>query len=230
MSSPIPEQGVSLLGFAKALCPDEVAAREGSLAALARMAMARPKVRDFIRSDLELFAGGFTAVDAEYDEHLGEVLREAHDSKPEVINERAIADASLRTVSRAISAEAAAVRCEVWRNGARVPVSIFRDVEAGAALIERELLMEEGGTSPACIVRASKGALSDAIPAAGGKGGNTPLNDDAIVAAVVADVAERRAKSVHDATKARLAQIGGSGANTSKIERIRRKVAKAKKN
>lgn len=32
-------------------------------------------VREAIRSDLELFAGGFTAVDAEYDERLGEVLR-----------------------------------------------------------------------------------------------------------------------------------------------------------
>jgi head-to-tail connecting protein len=32
-------------------------------------------VKDALRSDLQLFAGGFTAVDAEYDERLGEVLR-----------------------------------------------------------------------------------------------------------------------------------------------------------
>lgn len=32
-------------------------------------------VREAMRSDMELFAGGFTAIDAEYDERLGEVLR-----------------------------------------------------------------------------------------------------------------------------------------------------------
>jgi hypothetical protein len=32
-------------------------------------------VQDAIRSDIQIFAGGFTAVDAEYDERLGEVLR-----------------------------------------------------------------------------------------------------------------------------------------------------------
>jgi hypothetical protein len=32
-------------------------------------------VREAMRTDLEIFAGGFTAIDAEYDERLGEVLR-----------------------------------------------------------------------------------------------------------------------------------------------------------
>lgn len=38
-------------------------------------------VQDAIRSDMQLFAGGFTAVDAAYDERLGEVLRPLNQDK-----------------------------------------------------------------------------------------------------------------------------------------------------
>jgi hypothetical protein len=57
-------------------------------------------VREALRSDLQVFAGGFTAVDAEYDERLGEVLRPlTQDTKNLAFGEKLLQDIRMQLTS-----------------------------------------------------------------------------------------------------------------------------------
>ena len=141
------EGDISLVTLAKRLCPDEMAALEHAAAAVVRLTeVTKPP----IRSDIAIFEGGFTWVDMEYDERLGELLRRANSERA---SHQAIAAASLRIAAREVCEAVGDSLCDIWRNGIRIPTSFFRDLDAATAWLEPEISAELASGSPSCTVR-----------------------------------------------------------------------------
>jgi hypothetical protein len=120
------EDAISLREYAVQLCPGE--------AAVAFTPPSDDDVHDAIRSDIDIEAGGITWVSSEYAEHLDQVLAGPRANSPEGILKRT----TLRTIAKAIVAEAAASRCVILYRGAQMPLSFFAD-RAAVGMIKKAL-------------------------------------------------------------------------------------------